>query len=313
MKKMTMILVLSSLSWAAFASTEPVKPAVTQTTDQPQTASVPVAPAEIPAPSLSNLSPDPSTVQTATAPVADAVAPASEQPAAPVAADAPVAAADAPTPSDSRPAEAPLEAQLQGLEMPANMAPAAITQERFYSVQNRFSPLKYRSEIGLGGGYNFKGNGYMTQNEADLDYRFHFSDRWSVNAGIGFTFNSLNDSGKELVKQHGLLPDAAYPKYRAHLLLGFNTFYGKLRFSMDSVTYFDQYIAIGPGVVSMNTGKAIAGVGDVGFVFWLQKWGSLRVGVRNEIFTEKRTLTSSTVHHMVGHMDFAFLLGGSKQ
>lgn len=216
-------------------------------------------------------------------------------------------------PSSSAGDSTPLESQLQGLELPGNQAPFGVTGEKLYSVQNRFSSLKYRSEAYLGTAYNFMGNGYMTMTQADLGYRFHFSDRWSLGVQGSYAFNSLNKSGDLLLKEQGLLPDAAYVKSRASLLLGYNTFYGKLRFSMDSVTYFDQYVAVGPGVVNLDTGKANSFVADVGFVFWMKKMGSLRIGLQNEIYRESRGAATGTVYDMLGHLDLGLLFGGTRE
>jgi len=205
-----------------------------------------------------------------------------------------------------------LESQLQGLDIPENQAPAGVNREKLYSVQNRYNSLKNRSEVSLGGSYNFGGSGYLSMTQVDLHYRFHLNDRWDLGVGGSYAFNSLNTSGKLLVQQNGLMPDVAYPKYKANVLVGYNTFYGKIRFSMDSVTYFDQYVAIGPGIESLNTGSTLAGIADVGFVFWMDKWGSLRIGLQNELFTEKRVLSSSSTDQVVGHVDLGVMFGGKR-
>ncbi|MBS1962512.1 MAG: outer membrane beta-barrel domain-containing protein [Bdellovibrionales bacterium] len=205
----------------------------------------------------------------------------------------------------------PLENMLGDLNTPANQAPASVDSEKLYSVQTRYSSLKNRSEVGVGGGYNFAGSGYLSMSQVQATYRFHFNDRWSLGLFGSYNFNKLNESGKNLLEQNQLLPDVAYERYRASLLLGFNTFYGKIRFAMDSVTYFDQYIAIGPGLVAMNTGNSAAGVVDVGFVFWLGRSGSVRFGVQNEFFSEKRTQSTVFRNDAVAHLDLGLVFGGS--
>jgi hypothetical protein len=88
-------------------------------------------------------------------------------------------------------------------------------------------------------------------------------------------------------------------------------FYGKFRVSMDQVFYFDQYVALGAGSVGLNTGRQTAAVGDVGFVLWLGRKGSIRFGVKDYFYNEQRRLSSSRVHDLVGHIDAGFLFGGS--
>lgn len=207
----------------------------------------------------------------------------------------------------------PLTNMLGDLETPANQAPASVEREKLYAVQGRYSPLKNRSEVSVGGGYNFAGSGYLSMSQLQAAYRFHLSDRWSLGLFGSYNFNKLNESGKNLLAQNQLLPDVAYEKWRGSMLLGFNTFYGKIRFAMDSVTYFDQYVAVGPGIVAMNTGNSAAGVVDVGFAFWLGRGGSVRFGVQNEFFSEKRTQSTVFRNDAVAHLDLGLVFGGAKQ
>lgn len=209
--------------------------------------------------------------------------------------------------------EKPLTDMLADLETPANQAPASVATEKLYSVQGRYAPLKSRSELLVGGGYNFGGSGYLSMSQIEAAYRFHFSDRASLGLFGSYNFNKLNESGATLMNQNQLVPDVAYSRYRASLLFAYNTFYGKIRFGMDSVTYFDQYIAIGPGIVSMNTGTSPSAVLDVGFAFWIGRNGSVRFGVQNEFFSEKRVQSTVFRNDAVAHLDLGILFGGAKE
>ncbi len=206
--------------------------------------------------------------------------------------------------------EPSLEEMLQDLETPQNQAPASVAKDKLYSVQGRFAPLKSRSEVTVGGGYNFAGSGYLSMRQIEGAYRFHFSDRFSLGLFGSYNFNKLNESGTNLMNQNQVLPDLAYEQYRASLLFAYNTFYGKIRFGMESVTYFDQYIAVGPGIVAMNTGTSPAAVVDIGFAFWLGRTGSVRFGVQNEFFYEKRVQSTVFRNDAVAHLDVGLLFGG---
>jgi outer membrane beta-barrel protein len=209
--------------------------------------------------------------------------------------------------------EKPLESMLGDLNTPANEAPTSVTREQLYSVQGRVCPLKSRSGVWVGGGYNFGGSGYLSMSQLEGAYRYHLSDRFSLGLFGSYNFNKLNESGKNLLATNSQIPDVAYEKYRASLLLGINTFYGKIRFSMDSVTYFDQYVGIGPGIEGLSTGNTVAGVLDIGFAFWLGHGGSVRVGVQNEFFEEKRALSSVFRNDAVAHLDLGLMFGGVKE
>ncbi len=203
-----------------------------------------------------------------------------------------------------------LEAQLEQLKLPANTLPAGLATESVYAVQSRYSPLARRHEIGLGFGHNFTGNGFFTMQQFEMGYRYHLSDRWSIGASGAYGINRLTSSGQRLLDETGLLPDAAYVKYRADVMGTINTFYGKLRFSPDSVIYFDQYISFGPALIQTDLAAAFGGALDVGFSVWMGRKGAVRFGAKGNFYNEKRRASESFTQHWVGHLDLAFLMGG---
>lgn len=209
-------------------------------------------------------------------------------------------------------AEDSLEAQLQGLSLPANQAPTSVTTEKLYSVQPRFVSLKQRSELSLGGGKNFAADSFLVSNQVSLNYRFHLSDRWNLMAGGTYVFNSLSSAGEKLRDMNALVPDTCYVKYRAELLGSFNLFYGKFRIDMDKVFYFDQYLSVGPGLVVMDTATAPAAVADVGFAFWFGRNTNVRLGLKDYHYKQQRRVTASMVNDLVGHLDIGILLGGDE-
>lgn len=215
-----------------------------------------------------------------------------------------VPAAASPAPAVS------LDDQLQSLSLPSNQPPASVSQEKLYAVQNRYSSLKWKSEFTFGGAKNFNADSFITATQLDLAYRIHLSDRFNLGLYGSKGYTSLSSAGERLMTE-SILPDTAYVKYRANMMVGFNAFYGKIRFSMDHVVYFDQYIALGGGRVFLDTIPATAISGDVGFVFWLGKSGSIRMGLRDDFYNQQRRLASSQVHDLLGHVDVGVLFGGS--
>jgi outer membrane beta-barrel protein len=204
-----------------------------------------------------------------------------------------------------------LDLQLRSLNIPSNEAPAVST-EKLYSVQSRYVPVDDRSEISIGFGKNFSADSFITSQQMNAQYRFHLNDKWHLSLGGSYVFNSLSDAGQRLLDMQQLLPDVAYVKYRANALVGYNLFYGKFRVSLDQVFYFDQYIAVGPGMVGMNTGNSGAAVGDIGFVFWMGRKYNAQLGLKDYYYNQKRVLTSGSVNDMVGHLDIGILLGGDR-
>lgn len=209
-----------------------------------------------------------------------------------------------------------LEDQLKGLSGAENQAPAGLpygtANEKLYSVQTRYSPLRFTSEINVGGGRNMSGDSFLVTQELTAAYRFHFTDRWSLALGGSYVFNELNGTGQRLFTEERRLPDLTYAKSRADLAVGFNTFYGKFRLSMDNVFYFDQYIQLGGGIVNMPNAAVKALTADAGFAFWIGKRGTFRVGLKDWYYQEKRMMSQGSNHNLIAHLDLGILLGGER-
>lgn len=229
-----------------------------------------------------------------------------------------LAFATAPTAEAPAPATENLEAKLDELKLPANQAPAGVSSEHLYAVQTRYSNLSLRPEVSVGGAYNFGGSTFLKMTQLDTTLRFHITNRFDISASYSRAYNEFTSGANELLalgRGEQALVDTALVMSRKDVLIGFNAFYGKLRFSMDNVLYFDQYVAVGPGKVDYTVGasgenlSATSAVADVGFVFWMGRYMSLRAGVKNELFHEKRVLSEGTAYHALGHVDLGIVFG----
>ena len=207
--------------------------------------------------------------------------------------------------------EGSVEERLERLRLPPNEPPAAVSREKLYAVQDRYTPLHWASEVSAGGSENFNSDGFLHSSELSLSYRMHFNDKWSVALSASYVFNSFSAAADHLLDTEGRYPDVTFTKGRGDLVLSYQLFYGKIRFSMDNVLYFDQYLSLGGGVVDMSRGTRSAAVGDIGFVFWLGKWGSLRAGLKDFYYEEPRAQDSHYVHSLLGHLDLGLLIGGA--
>jgi outer membrane beta-barrel protein len=207
-------------------------------------------------------------------------------------------------------AETGLTDQLGELKMPENTAPQGLTSEKLYSAQARSTELAHRFEFDLGGAKNLTGNGFLNQTQIDLAARYHITNRWDISVSGAYGYNSFTDSANTLFKNNGILPDAAVVKYRADMLLGYNLFYGKFRMNMDNVFYFDQYVAIGPGIVNTQYQTAVAAVADVGFALNFGSNWMARFGAKNDFYNEKKAASTSMAYHLLGHVDIGYLIGG---
>lgn len=198
-----------------------------------------------------------------------------------------------------------LEDQLKELNS-GNQAPM-VSREKLYAVQERYLPLRHKSEVTLGGAMNLTGNSFLRTQQVALGYRFHFNDRWSMGLSHAFVFNQFTTGADNLKTADGAVPHVPYASSRSDMMVEYHVFYGKFRWSVDTVSYFDQYIAIGPGIVAMNNGVVGAAVADIGFAFWLGKWGSARVGLKDYFYNEAYRSGSTASQNVHAHLDMGYL------
>lgn len=204
-----------------------------------------------------------------------------------------------------------LEGNLNDLNLSSNKAPEGVSSEKLYSVQTRYAPLSKRFEVGMGAANSFIGEPFLNSQQVGLALRYHFDDKWSLNASANYVFNTFSASADRLTTTQNIVPDVAYARYRADLMLGYNVFYGKFRLGMDQVFYLDQYVAVGPGYVALNNNNSVAAVGDLGVALWMGKSAAFRFGVKDYYYHEERRLSADTSQNILGYVDFAFLFGGA--
>jgi outer membrane beta-barrel protein len=200
-----------------------------------------------------------------------------------------------------------LEEQLRALELPSNQAPAGLTKERLYVIQERYLPLRLKLELSVGAALNVSGNSFLNTQQVEGGLRFHLNDRWSLGLTYAMVSNKFTAAADRLLDTEGIIPDLAYAKSRSDATIGYNVFYGKLRLSADQVFYFDQYVALGAGIMQLSRGNSTAAVADAGFAFWLGKWGSARIGVKDYYYNEPKRSGNEMTHNLHPHLDIGYL------
>lgn len=185
-------------------------------------------------------------------------------------------------------------------------------EEHIYSIQSRYSSLKGRFELGVQGTHGFNPGGFVNSDEIGGRIHYYLSDRFFLSACGTNTYTKLNDSGDKLWKSEGIFPDISQVKYRADLLVGYHLFYGKFRVSMDNVFYFDQYLALGPGLVGTTNGLSDftkpAAVGELGLVLWFGRHFSTRLSVTDYYFQETRRFSKESVNHVLGSVSLGYVI-----
>ncbi|MCY4523280.1 MAG: outer membrane beta-barrel domain-containing protein [Halobacteriovoraceae bacterium] len=203
-----------------------------------------------------------------------------------------------------------LEMRLEALNMPDNKPPKIVNTDKLYSFHNRYSPLSDRHEVSVLLGRNLNIDGFLNSNQLGASYRYHFTDRWGLVVNANKVFNEFSSSGDTLLSRDDILPDKDFLKFQADVAAEYNLFYGKFRFSMDQVFYFDQYVALGVGMAELSRGATWLATADVGLAFWMGTRGSFRLGIKNDFYEEQHLNgTTSFNHNLVAYLSAGYLIG----
>ncbi len=202
-----------------------------------------------------------------------------------------------------------LEKKLDALNIPEDKVHAVLSDDQLYVVNERYSSLKNRHEITLMGANNFTADSHLSTKQTGFSYRYHLNADWSFGARYTRYSNKLTTAGQNLFDSQKILPDSDYALNGQELFVNYNTIYGKLRWTEDTIVYFDQYISLGAGNVKLSSGKTNLYFADLGFSFWLGKHMSARFGVKNELYTQSQRSGERNVHNANGYLEFGYLFG----
>lgn len=201
-----------------------------------------------------------------------------------------------------------LEKKLDSLSIPSDKVTPLVTTENLYVINDRYSSLYRRHEFSFMGAKNFNADSHLETEQLSVSYRMHLNSRWSFGARYTEFYNELSASGKQLYEDKSLLPDSDYALKSNEAFVNFNTVYGKLRLTKDTIVYFDQYIALGYGTIALARGEVPQYTIDLGFSFWVGKHLSARTGVKNELYTQKKLNGKTNVNNMMGYFEIGYLL-----
>ncbi len=202
-----------------------------------------------------------------------------------------------------------LEGKLDELRIPDNQVTPVLSRDQLYIVNTRYSSLKNRHELTLVGSHNFTADSHLDTKHAGATYRYHLNSDWNFGLRYNHYTNKLTGAGNILFENEQLLPDTDYALNSKEIFATYNTIYGKLRWSKDTVVYFDQYISVGVGQIELASGGTNHGLVDLGLAFWVGKHGSVRVGLRNEFFNQQQFVGDRFRHNSMGYLEVGYLFG----
>ena len=202
-----------------------------------------------------------------------------------------------------------LESKLESLNIPSDKVTPLVSEDKIYAVNQRYSSLTNRHEFTLFGANNFNADSHLETTMSGATYRYHINGKWSVGARYSEYFNKLSSSGEQLFQSEKILPDTDFAIKSTEGFLNFNTFYGKIRFTKETIVYFDQYISLGYGNIQLAEDETQMYSVDLGFAFWIGKHMSTRFGMKNESYTQNKVKGKQNVHNAMGYLEFGYLFG----
>ncbi len=202
-----------------------------------------------------------------------------------------------------------LEKKLDELSIPDNKVTNVLSEDKLYIVNTRYSSLVNRHEFTLLGANNFTADSHLSTAHVGASYRYHINSTWSLGLRYNRYSNKLTPSGERLFSEQRMLPDTDYAFNSSEIFANYNTIYGKLRITDDTLVYFDQYISLGAGKIKLASGEQNHGFADLGLSFWLGNHISTRIGVKNEFYTQKKVTGNKNVHNAFGYFELGYLFG----
>lgn len=211
--------------------------------------------------------------------------------------------------NDEAKTERALDKKLDDLLIPDDKVTPVLSQDKFYVVNTRYSSLINRHEFTLQGAHNFTADSHLDVKQAALSYRYHLNSKWSFGLRYNRYTNELTSAGQKLLDDKQIVPDQDFAYNSQEIFATYNTIYGKLRWSADTVVYFDQYISLGAGQIELASGKTNHGMLDLGLAFWLGKNASMRVGLKNEFYNQQQLSGERFMHNAMGYLEIGYLFG----
>jgi outer membrane beta-barrel protein len=202
-----------------------------------------------------------------------------------------------------------LERKMDTLNIPSDKVTPLISEEKLYSVNSRYSSLKQRFEVSFFGASNLTPDSHIDSTMGGGTVRFHVNDKWSLGYRYSEYNNELTEGGEKLFERDEVLPDTDYAIKSNDAFINYNTVYGKLRLTSNTVAYFDQYISLGYGKIALGNGETQFYSIDVGLALWIGKKMSARFGVNNQLYEQHKLNGAENVHNAQGYVSFGYLFG----
>lgn len=134
---------------------------------------------------------------------------------------------------------------------------------------------------------------------ASLSY--HVVDSIALEVRGGYAVARIKQKALEIARQaEGIvLENAPEFKYHADLDFGWAPFYGKISLLGEGILHFDTYVSAGPGIFGTDAGVNPALNVGIGQRYYINRWLTARIELRDYIFIDNRPDQSSVQNLLV--------------
>lgn len=174
-------------------------------------------------------------------------------------------------------------------------------------IQKRIVDRRLRLEVAPTYTTYWGGNPYISSQSAGMEFSFHITPRWSIDASYHFAFmNSTTNEGEFLIK-NDIVPDIDYPKASMMGFLTYYPFYGKLNL-FDNVVHFDIYTSLGVGSTELRYGNQTTLGANLGMGIWWSQHLTTRLGYRYQTYEAQLKNGPQQLDVSSGYLSVGYLL-----
>jgi outer membrane beta-barrel protein len=163
-----------------------------------------------------------------------------------------------------------------------NVKADLLAKRRMRGAKERLFQQTNRHELTAWGGYYvsdlFDGT-YIVGGA----YTYHMTEDFGVEATGAYT-RYTSAGGPELERTFAVLQGKDQQVAIFEALLVWAPLHAKMRFFADSIVHFDVFLDAGAGVVDSALSTGVAGVGGLGFKFFMGKATAIRLDFRDHVY-----------------------------
>lgn len=139
--------------------------------------------------------------------------------------------------------------------------------------------------------------------------RFHIDENWSIGGTYGYYFSDTTSTFDEVQEQFELFPEKSFIRWYAGGEIAWSPLYAKMVLFGSWIVHWNAYLTAGAGVTKTGSdGVQFTGMVGVGTRFFLTRWLTFNLEVRDYIFSEPFKGGDELINNVVLHAGFGIFI-----